>query len=665
MKKFLSLSALLVLLLVTFLGGTWFNQYEGSRPTQVTGNRQILHYVDPMDPSHISKEPGIAPCGMPMEPVYADSATSEITGVAGSPLANAPGTVRIDLQKQQIIGVEIGKVEKKAKTHTIRALGRIAADENRTYTVFAATDGWMGEVHESTTGSLVHKDQLMAQIRVYNYDFFTWQQRYLTEMGNTGRRPVYTVFPGQAAMDGSGSRQNAAPVKPTGKTEMPMLPPVNEGKANAPDSTAATPWGIPPGANEYGQAEEDLKSSDSTADGEKPTAAQKGEQHKDMAGMVAQPEQADHVARTPAAMKHSSTPQPSDRAQTDHSQHKVATNNILNPMREDDILYASKARLQLVDLGVGEIQLAELVKTGIYVTRLDLRSPVDGLVISRNVSPRQWIARGTECFRIADLQKIWVEVDIYDVEAPYIKPGMPAVVALPGHSGKYAARVSEIPPRFDAATRTLKVRLEMENPGGLLRPEMFVDVDFQVPLPETLSVPSAAVVDTGLRKIVYAALGEGVFEPREVHTGWHFGDLVEIVKGLQEGDSVVISGKFLIDSESRMKLAASRLMADSEEKGSEAKDVAPKDEPEQQPLPSVQKEKAGAATIDPVCGMKIPSIQEAEAAGLSTKFQAKTYYFCSADCKEQFERNPQSFINPAKELPLQQDASEHTGHNHD
>jgi YHS domain-containing protein len=650
MKKFLSLSALFVLLLGAFLAGTWFNQHEGNRPAVAEGNRQILHYVDPMNPSHITKEPGIAPCGMPMEPVYADSQDSGGVGSTSSASAGSPGIVRVDLQKQQIMGVEVGKVEKKAEIHAIRALGRVAVDENRTYTVFAATDGWMGEIHQSTTGSLVRKDQLMAQIRVYDYDFFTWQQRYLTEMGNTGRRPVYTIFPGQAVMDGS-----------AGKTEV-SLPPAVPAQA-AKDHSAAVPWGIPPGATEYGGSEKQTP-PDATVAGQKQGSAKPVKQPGNMTGMTAQAKAPGPAPANHAGMSHTTVPPPVVPPKTDHSMHKMDDGG-MKPMREDDILYASKARLELVDLGVGETQLAELVKTGIYVTRLDLRSPVDGLVISRNVSPRQWIARGTECFRIADLHKVWIEVDIYDFEAQYIRPGISAEVVLPGSQEKYVARVSEVPPRFDAATRTLKVRLEVDNPGNLLRPEMFVDVDFRVPLPEALVVPAAAVVDTGLRKTVYIATGEGVFEPREVRTGWHFGDQVEIVEGLQEGDSIVVAGKFLIDSESRMKLAAARLMTDPQKQEvAEKKDTTEVQPVQQRPTPPLQKEKAAAILIDPVCGMEIPSRQEAEAAGFTTKFQGKAYYFCSADCKEQFERNPQGYIDKVKE-PLPQESAEHMGHSHD
>ena len=193
MRKPFYLFLLAIVLIISFVGGIRFNQFGTSHNIPGPGARQILHYVDPMNPANTSKEPGIAPCGMPMEPVYADDATPD--GTAPTTL----GTVKINQQKQQIIGVQTSEVIKTSTTSTIRALGRIVADENRVYALITATDGWIGEVHESTTGSSVAKDQLLAKIKIYNYDFYTWQQRYLTELGNAGRRRVFVSTTSGAA----------------------------------------------------------------------------------------------------------------------------------------------------------------------------------------------------------------------------------------------------------------------------------------------------------------------------------------------------------------------------------------------------------------------------------------------------------------------------------
>jgi multidrug efflux pump subunit AcrA (membrane-fusion protein) len=115
--------------------------------------------------------------------------------------------------------------------------------------------------------------------------------------------------------------------------------------------------------------------------------------------------------------------------------------------------------------------------------------------------------------------------------------------------------VSDVLPALDATTRSLKVRLEMDNPKNLLLPEMFVDVEFPINLPSTLTVPASAMLDSGRKKTVFVSLGNGRFEPRTVETGWRFGDRVEIIRGLISGEKIVTSGNFLIDSESRMRLA--------------------------------------------------------------------------------------------------------------
>lgn len=233
-------------------------------------------------------------------------------------------------------------------------------------------------------------------------------------------------------------------------------------------------------------------------------------------------------------------------------------------IREDDILYANKAKLELLNLGVGVIQLEELARSGKYVKTIEIRSPITGLVIARKVSPLQRVDRGTECFRVADLSRVWIVADVFNAEAKYIHPGMIARISLPRQNKFLEAQVSDILAPFDAQARTLKVRLELDNPEYAFRPEMFVDVEFLVTLPEAITVPVDAVLDSGRRKLVFIAQGEGYFEPREVVTGWRLGDRVEIVKGLVPGERFVLSGNFLIDSESRMKSAVAGLMKKTE-----------------------------------------------------------------------------------------------------
>jgi YHS domain-containing protein len=168
------------------------------------------------------------------------------------------------------------------------------------------------------------------------------------------------------------------------------------------------------------------------------------------------------------------------------------------------------------------------------------------------------------------------------------------------------ATVAQVAPQFDAATRTLKVRLEVDNPENILRPDMFVDVELLFSLPPAVAVSADAVLDSGTRKTVFVDLGEGRFEPRAVETGWRFDDEVEIVRGLAPGERIVTSGNFLIDSESRMKLAAQGLY--------------------------------GTPEVDPTCGAEVYP-EKAKAAGLTTDLEERTYYFCSPKCMAEFEQD--------------------------
>ena len=219
----------------------------------------------------------------------------------------------------------------------------------------------------------------------------------------------------------------------------------------------------------------------------------------------------------------------------------------------------------------------------------------------------QRVDRGSELYRIADLRRVWILADVYENQLPFIRSGMKAGVTATQQNRRYEATVSSAQPIFDDATRTMKVRLETDNPGFVLKPGMFVDVAFAIELPATLVVAADAIVDTGLRKTLFVDRGNGYFEPRQVETGWRIGDQVEVTKGLMPGERIVISGTFLMDSESRMKAAA-------------------------QGAP-------GAAVKDPVCGMDV-DVKRAGAAGRKAEHQGVTYYFCSDDCKKQFDAEP-------------------------
>jgi RND family efflux transporter MFP subunit len=238
-------------------------------------------------------------------------------------------------------------------------------------------------------------------------------------------------------------------------------------------------------------------------------------------------------------------------------------------------------------------------------------------VTVRNVSTGLRFDKGTELYRIADLSRVWILADLFENEASYFKPGRTVKVTLREQKKTFTAKVSSVLPQFDSATRTLKLRLEVDNPGHTLRPDMFVDVEIPVTFPPAVTVPADAILDSGIKKTVFVDRGNGIFEPRLVETGWRFGNRVEIKSGLKPGERIVVSGNFLIDSESKMELAAAGMF--------------------------------GTLEKDPVCGAGV-AVRKAEKTGRISIYQGKTYYFSSLECKQQFDKNPNRYLEkPVKE----------------
>ena len=207
---------------------------------------------------------------------------------------------------------------------------------------------------------------------------------------------------------------------------------------------------------------------------------------------------------------------------------------------------------QLRSLGMGEPQIRELAKTHQITRDITLTSPIDGIVLVRNVAPGQRFETGSEFYRIADLSNVWITADILGNEAQMFRPGSRVQVSVRERAKTVFATVSKDPPLFDPASRTLKLRLEAKNPDLILRPDMFVDLEFSANAPTGVSIPQEAILDSGMQKIVYVETSAGVFEPRKVTVGAAFGDYITITSGLKFGERIVVSGNFLIDSESRM-----------------------------------------------------------------------------------------------------------------
>jgi Cu(I)/Ag(I) efflux system membrane fusion protein len=209
---------------------------------------------------------------------------------------------------------------------------------------------------------------------------------------------------------------------------------------------------------------------------------------------------------------------------------------------------------RLLMLGLSRSQIDEIRRTRAIPSSIRIVAPAAGFVVARNLTDGAKIANGEELFRIADLRRVWVLADVTGPDADRVRPGAIAEVSVPGRSIAMPAVVSgAVAPQFDAPTQTVRIRLEVDNPTAVLRPDMFVDAHVTIALPAMLAVPVDAVLDAGRKKRVFVERAAGLFEPREVETGRRFGDRVEIVRGLTAGDRVVVSGTFLLDSESRMR----------------------------------------------------------------------------------------------------------------
>jgi len=213
--------------------------------------------------------------------------------------------------------------------------------------------------------------------------------------------------------------------------------------------------------------------------------------------------------------------------------------------------------IQFESLGISERQREEIWKTRKVPDTIQVVSPVDGFVLARNASPGLKFERAMELFRVADLRRVWVVADVFPDDAQYVRAGMTARISVPGLRTPMTGTVSDALPQFDPGSRTSKVRIELDNPGFALRPEMLVDVEVSADLPEMLTVPIDAIVDTGLTRIVFVATAAGTFMQRAVQTGLRNGDRIEIVSGLSPTERIATSGVFFLDSETRMRPTAS------------------------------------------------------------------------------------------------------------
>jgi RND family efflux transporter MFP subunit len=218
----------------------------------------------------------------------------------------------------------------------------------------------------------------------------------------------------------------------------------------------------------------------------------------------------------------------------------------------DSLYESARRRLELWDMA--EEQIAQLERMGKPIKAIPIYAPTSGFVLTRNAYIKQRVMPDTELYSIADLSTVWVIADIYEYEAVEVSIGQSATVTLSYLPGRaFKGRVTYIYPQVDPATRTLKARIEVPNPGFKLKPEMFANVELNTSYGKSLVVPQEAVMDSGSEQTVFVALDGGYFAPRKVQLGSKIGDKYIVLGGLRPGERIVTSGNFLIDSESKLK----------------------------------------------------------------------------------------------------------------
>lgn len=221
------------------------------------------------------------------------------------------------------------------------------------------------------------------------------------------------------------------------------------------------------------------------------------------------------------------------------------------------LVRAAEERLKL--WGLSEAQIAELRKRGTAEPRVTIRSPADGTVLDKNVVAGTKAMAGSALYRIGNLGRIWVRADLFESDAPYVSPGLPATMTLPYATGAaWNGTVQFVYPTVDEKTRSLQARLAFPNARLALKPGMFTDVKVEVPLGMRLAVPDNALLASGEHRYAFVKRGEGELQAVEVKTGALAGDYDEVLEGLSEGEEVATQATFLLSSEAQLRSALPR-----------------------------------------------------------------------------------------------------------
>ena len=221
----------------------------------------------------------------------------------------------------------------------------------------------------------------------------------------------------------------------------------------------------------------------------------------------------------------------------------------------EDNLESARVRLHLWELTPAQIK--DLAASGKPHRTVTLHSPIGGYVTMKPVSQGMYVTPEMELYTVTELGTVWVWADVYEDEIGLVRSGQAATIRLASAPGRTRSGVvSYVNPTLEPATRTLRVRFDVENGDGELKPGMYATVELETPLGDVLALPEDAVIDTGERKVVFVAVDGGRFQPREVRIGRKAQGYYEILDGLAPGERVVVSAQFLLDSESRIRAGA-------------------------------------------------------------------------------------------------------------
>jgi RND family efflux transporter MFP subunit len=241
------------------------------------------------------------------------------------------------------------------------------------------------------------------------------------------------------------------------------------------------------------------------------------------------------------------------RPDTPSEQRQSATN----------LLNSARRRLELWEVGEEEIRALE--QRGVASDELLFRAPFSGHVVAKTAVEGKAFQAGESLYEVADLAHLWVEAWVSESDLPLMKPGLQAAITFPSLGHKtVTAPITFLYPHIDPQTRRGRVRLELDNPDHLLRPDMWASVEIQMPLGEKLLVPASAVIDTGQRFIAFVDGEDEHLQPREVKVGFKTDDYYEVLEGVKEGEKVVTRALFLVDSESQLKAAIAGMGAGGE-----------------------------------------------------------------------------------------------------